>query len=56
MPVDLALVGDAGLTLDALLDEVNDRLDGKPRDRLAAVAARDRRPPQRSGSASGCPS
>ena len=38
VPVDLAAVGDAGLTLSALLDEVKDRLKGKPRDRLAAVA------------------
>jgi acetolactate synthase-1/2/3 large subunit len=37
VPVDLAAVGDAGLTLSALLDEVKDRLKGKPRDRLAAV-------------------
>jgi thiamine pyrophosphate-dependent acetolactate synthase large subunit-like protein len=37
VPVDLAAVGDAGLTLDALLEEVSDRLKGKPRDRLAAV-------------------
>ncbi len=37
VPVDLAAVGDAGLTLDALLLEVKDRLKGKPRDRLAAV-------------------
>ncbi len=35
--VDLAAVGDAGLTLDALLEEVKDRLKGKVRDRLAAV-------------------
>jgi acetolactate synthase-1/2/3 large subunit len=35
--VDLAAVGDAGLTLDALFEEVKDRLHGKPRDRLAAV-------------------
>jgi acetolactate synthase-1/2/3 large subunit len=32
-----ALVGDAGLTLDALLTEVRDRLKGKPRGRLGAV-------------------
>jgi thiamine pyrophosphate-dependent acetolactate synthase large subunit-like protein len=38
VPVDLAAVGDAGLTLDALLEEVKDRLKGKPRDRAAAVA------------------
>ena len=37
IPVDLAAVGDAGLTLDALLEEVKDRLKGRPRDRLAAV-------------------
>src|SRR5437773_2276370 len=37
VPVDLAAVGDAGLTLDALLEEVTDRLKGKPRDRLAGV-------------------
>jgi thiamine pyrophosphate-dependent acetolactate synthase large subunit-like protein len=34
---DLAVAGDAGLTLDALLAEVKDRLKGKPRGRLAAV-------------------
>jgi len=38
VPVDLAAVGDAGLTLDAVLEEVKDRLKGKPRDRLAGVA------------------
>jgi thiamine pyrophosphate-dependent acetolactate synthase large subunit-like protein len=37
VPVDLAAVGDAGLTLDALLAEVKDRLHGAPRGRLAAV-------------------
>jgi thiamine pyrophosphate-dependent acetolactate synthase large subunit-like protein len=37
VPVDLAAVGDAGLTLDAVLAEVKDRLKGKPRDRLATV-------------------
>jgi thiamine pyrophosphate-dependent acetolactate synthase large subunit-like protein len=37
VPVDLAAVGDAGLTLDALLEEVKDRLKGKPRDRFASV-------------------
>src|SRR5579862_8748342 len=37
VPVDLAAVGDAGLTLDALLAEVKDRLHGKTRDRLPAV-------------------
>jgi acetolactate synthase-1/2/3 large subunit len=34
---ELALVGDAGLILDALLAEVRDRLKGKPRGRLGAV-------------------
>jgi len=34
---DLAVAGDAGLTLDALIAEVKDRLKGKPRGRLAAV-------------------
>jgi thiamine pyrophosphate-dependent acetolactate synthase large subunit-like protein len=34
---DLAVAGDAGLTLDALIGEVKDRLKGKPRGRLAAV-------------------
>src|SRR5580700_10731313 len=37
IPVDLAAVGDAGLTLDALLEEVKDRLKGKQRDRFASV-------------------
>ena len=37
MPVELAAVGDSGLTLDALLLEVKDRLKGRPRDRLAQV-------------------
>src|SRR5438128_3708391 len=37
VPVELAAVGDAGLTLDALLDEVKDRLHGRSRDRLPAV-------------------
>ena len=32
------LVGDAGLTLDALVAEVRDRLHGKPRGRAASVA------------------
>jgi len=31
VPVELAAVGDAGLTLDALLEEVKDRLHGKQR-------------------------
>jgi acetolactate synthase I/II/III large subunit len=34
---DVAVAGDAGLTLDALIAEVKDRLKGKPRGRLAAV-------------------
>jgi len=38
-----ALVGDAGLTLDALLLEVKDRLKGKPRGRGQAVAAEIKR-------------
>jgi thiamine pyrophosphate-dependent acetolactate synthase large subunit-like protein len=37
VPAELAAVGDAGLTLDALLEEVKDRLHGKTRDRLAGV-------------------
>src|SRR5438552_1544243 len=37
--VAAALVGDAALTLDALLGEVRDRLKGKPRGRTAAVTA-----------------
>jgi acetolactate synthase-1/2/3 large subunit len=37
VPVELAAVGDSGLTLDALLLEVKDRLKGRPRDRLAQV-------------------
>ena len=53
MPVDLAAVGDAGLTLDALLEEVKDRLDGKTRDRLAGVT-REIRATGKNGSASGC--
>src|SRR5713101_1585516 len=39
VPVELAAVGDAGLTLDALLAEVKDRLHGKTRERLAAVTS-----------------
>ncbi|HEY7029696.1 MAG TPA: thiamine pyrophosphate-requiring protein, partial [Thermomicrobiales bacterium] len=39
IPVDDALLGDARLTLRALLDEVKERLGGKPRGRAAAVAA-----------------
>ena len=38
VPVDLAAIGDAGLTLDAVLEEVRDRLKGKVRDRLAGVS------------------
>jgi len=37
VPVALAAVGDAGLALDTLLEEVKDRLHGRPRGRLAAV-------------------
>jgi acetolactate synthase I/II/III large subunit len=37
VPVELAAIGDAGLTLDMLLEEVKDRLKGKPRDRFASV-------------------
>src|SRR6201994_1277179 len=37
VPVELAAVGDAGLTLDALLEEIKDRLHGKPRGRLDGV-------------------
>ncbi|MBO0738127.1 MAG: thiamine pyrophosphate-requiring protein, partial [Alphaproteobacteria bacterium] len=37
VPVELAAVGDAGLTLDALLEEAKDRLHGKTRDRLPGV-------------------
>ena len=39
MPVEHALIGDADLTLEALIAEVRDRLKGKPRGRAAAVAA-----------------
>jgi thiamine pyrophosphate-dependent acetolactate synthase large subunit-like protein len=35
---EMALIGDAALTLDALLLEVRDRLKGKPRGRATAVA------------------
>ena len=38
-----ALVGDAGLTLDALLAEVKDRLKNKPRGRAQGVAAEIKR-------------
>jgi acetolactate synthase-1/2/3 large subunit len=37
VPIQHALVGDAALTLDALLAEVRDRLKGKPRGRGAGV-------------------
>jgi len=37
VPTELAAIGDAGLTLDAVLEEVRDRLKGKSRDRLARV-------------------
>ena len=37
IPIDHGLAGDAGLTLDAIIAEVKDRLKGKPRGRLAAV-------------------
>jgi thiamine pyrophosphate-dependent acetolactate synthase large subunit-like protein len=39
---DHALVGDAGLVLDALLVEIKDRLHGKPRGRFGAVGERIR--------------
>ncbi|HET9489026.1 MAG TPA: thiamine pyrophosphate-requiring protein [Methylomirabilota bacterium] len=39
VPAALALVGDAGLTLQALIAEVRDRLGGRARGRAAAVAA-----------------
>ena len=39
VPVRFALVGDAGLVLDALVDAVSDRLGGRPRGRAQAVAA-----------------
>jgi thiamine pyrophosphate-dependent acetolactate synthase large subunit-like protein len=37
IPIDHALIGDAGLTLDALIAEVKQRLGGRPRGRLADV-------------------
>ena len=37
VPAELALVGDAGLALDALIVEVRDRLKGGPRGRLTKV-------------------
>ncbi|MFZ0215543.1 MAG: thiamine pyrophosphate-requiring protein [Candidatus Dormiibacterota bacterium] len=39
VPCDYALIGDAALTLDAVLEAVSERLSGKPRGRRAAVAA-----------------
>jgi thiamine pyrophosphate-dependent acetolactate synthase large subunit-like protein len=39
VPVDYALAGDAGLTLDALLGEVQERLGGAARGRSEAVSA-----------------
>ena len=38
VPVDHALVGDARLTLEALVDEIRERLGGKPRGRAEKVA------------------
>ena len=38
IPADYALVGDAALTLDALIAELRAQLDGKPRGRAAQVA------------------
>src|SRR5262249_2244684 len=37
IPIDHALIGDAALTLDALIAEVKQRLGGRPRGRLAQV-------------------
>ncbi len=37
IPIDHALIGDAALTLDALIAEVKSRLGGKPRGRVATV-------------------
>ena len=39
VPVQHALVGDAGLVLDALIAAVSDRLGGRPRGRAQALAA-----------------
>ncbi len=39
LPIEHALLGDADLTLRALLAEVKDRLGGKPRGRAGAIAA-----------------
>jgi acetolactate synthase-1/2/3 large subunit len=38
VPCELALIGDAGLALDALIAEVRDRLGDKPRGRAHAIA------------------
>jgi acetolactate synthase-1/2/3 large subunit len=38
VPAHHALIGDAGLTLEALVDEVKDRLGGRPRGRQGEVA------------------
>jgi acetolactate synthase-1/2/3 large subunit len=43
VPAEFALVGDAALTLDALLVEVRDRLKGKPRGRAPAVTEQIKR-------------
>jgi len=40
IPVQHALIGDAQLTLEAVIAEVRDRLKGRPRGRLAAVTQR----------------
>jgi thiamine pyrophosphate-dependent acetolactate synthase large subunit-like protein len=39
LPIDWALLGDADLTLRALIEEVKERLGGKPRGRAQAIAA-----------------
>src|SRR5437868_6872076 len=39
LPIQYALLGDADLTLKALIAEVRDRLGGKPRGRTAALSA-----------------
>jgi len=39
LPIEQALLGDADLTLRALIAEVRDRLKGQPRGRAAAIAA-----------------
>jgi acetolactate synthase-1/2/3 large subunit len=39
VPVDIAVVGDAGLVLDALLEAVSERLGGKTRGRLDGVTS-----------------